>query len=778
MKAGPTFSTAILGLLFSAVAVCAGQALPVQSFSAAMPAAGAEGEPAPADAQDNGPFADGTRAINEGHWADAVAIFAKIADRKSDHAEGALYWEAYAENKLSQSAQALSTCGALRTGYPKSSWLDDCGALEIEIQARSGKPVLPKAGQRDDLKLLALNSMMQHDESHARAQIQEILDDEDSSENLKQGALFILGKHLSALTFPQIVRVSSVEGDVRIARGRQNEKATGATWEKAATDTPLETGFNLVTGEGRAEVELEDASTVYLGENSVLTFNDLHTTDGIPYTEIALLSGTVTLDVKPYVAGEVFLLKTPTDDDLMTTYPHSSYMRVTSYMDATAITQLEGGVLRLPSGTQPTAIGQTLVYREGHKIDPADAGATQSFVDWDKWVSARVAGRAKATTDTMQAAGLTSPIPGMAEMQGQGRFFDCAPYGTCWEPTTYAEMARAGIDAPAPATAGAQASSQPANPAPNAEATGTAQQPANAAAAPRPTFGLVTADQLRKDNAAGRIPSPAHSNDDQEFFPCYPDAVGNRVAMDPVTGGRRLAYAGTNRVMLPYNWAVCHSGYWIPRGRHYVWVVGKRHHHEPLRWVKSGRTVAYVPIHPRDIKGQPPINGKEKVFAVNNKNGFSVEPIKLSPERPIELLKEPPREFRTANLPPLQRAEEPHVIARNFKGTVAGKSVVARAAGVPITFDHKSGNFMMAHQEMHGGRSVSVTAPIGNHSGNLQAHAGSSGGAAGGSHAGGGSGGSSGGSHGGSSGSSGSTASSSGSSSGGSSSGGGGGSHH
>jgi hypothetical protein len=772
MKSGPVFSTAILVMLFTAPLAGAGQALPVQSFSAAMPAADAEGGFAPAQAQDNGSFADGTRAINEGRWADAVATFAKIADLKGDHAEGALYWKAYAENKLGQSARALSTCGAMRTSYPKSSWLDDCGALEIEIQARNGKPVLAKAEQRDDLKLLALNSMMRRDEEHARAQIQEILDDEDSSENLKQGALFILGKHLSALTFPQIVRISYVEGDVRVSRGRQNEKITGAAWEKAEADTPLETGFNLVTGEGRAEIEFEDASTIYLAANSVLTFNDLHATDGVPYTEIALLSGTVTLHARPYVAGEVFLLKTPTDDNLVTSFPHSSYMRVTSYLDATAITQLEGGVLRLPSGTQPTTIGQTLFYREGRKIDPAGTGATPSFADWDQWVSARVASRTKATTETMQAAGLTSPLPGLAEMQGQGRFFDCAPYGTCWEPTNYAEMARAGIDTPAPGTSNAADPSS----APGANAAGTAQQPAATPAGPKPTFGLVTVNQLRKDNAAGKIPSQTQGrlNDDEEFFPCFRGAVGYRVATDPVAAGRRLASASTHQGTLPYDWAVCHSGYWIPRGKHYVWVVGKRHHHDPVRWVKSGRTVAYVPIHPKDVKGQPSINGKEKVFSVN-KNGISVEPVKFNPGRPIEELKEAPREFRAANLIPLPRAEEPRVEAHAIKDAFAGKGAIAKAAGVPITFDHKSQSFMMAHQEVHGGRSVTVTAPIGSRSGNLQAHAGSSGGSSGGSHAGGSSAGSSGGgSHGGSSGSSG--ASSGGS--GGGSSGGGGGSHH
>ena len=78
--------------------------------------------------------------------------------------------------------------------------------------------------------------------------------------------------------YPQIVRLSYVEGDVRVARGKEAEKQDqqpGETsgWEQAAANLPLETGYGLVTGTGRAEIEFEDASVAYLADNSVLTFN-------------------------------------------------------------------------------------------------------------------------------------------------------------------------------------------------------------------------------------------------------------------------------------------------------------------------------------------------------------------------------------------------------------------------------------------------------------------------------------------------------------------------
>jgi hypothetical protein len=116
-----------------------------------------------------------------------------------------------------------------------------------------------------------------------------------------------------AATNPQIVRIRSVEGDVRISRGKVAEHNTGDDWEQAVADLPLETGYNLTTGDGRAEIEFEDNSTLYLDANSALVFDDLHTTDGVPHTEMSLLTGTATLHLQPAFAGEMFVLKTPTD---------------------------------------------------------------------------------------------------------------------------------------------------------------------------------------------------------------------------------------------------------------------------------------------------------------------------------------------------------------------------------------------------------------------------------------------------------------------------------
>src|SRR3984957_1772849 len=435
MSNGAVFRSALWGALVFAPFTVLAQIGPAESFSASEATSEMQGPAAASSAQDSGLYEDGMRAITDARWPDAEAIFTKVATQHGQHFDGALYWKAYAQNKQGHGSAALATCAELRRDFPTSDWVHECGALEIEIQAKAGNPLEPKVWSDDDLKLLALASLMQKDEPQALAQLQEILSG-DASEELKKKAMFILGQHYSDATYAQIVRISYVEGDVRIARGEQNEKTAGEPWEQAVADLPLETGFSLVTGNGRAEIELEDASTIYLGENSVLPFTVLHTTSGIPYTGVALLSGTLSLAIRPYIAGEKLVVNTPTDS-VVVKYPLRAFLRVNSYIDGTRLTSQASEGLHLPElAPKQTGKVQTMTLRDGHVLEatgPDDPGA---FAEFDKWVADRVAQRAAAMADVMKAAGLTAPIPGLADMQAHGTFFACAPYGTCWQPAS------------------------------------------------------------------------------------------------------------------------------------------------------------------------------------------------------------------------------------------------------------------------------------------------------------------------------------------------------
>ena len=201
MKATSLFLTAVLLSILSAPgAYCAE---PVKSETVASAS--------PAD-KDAALYSDGTRAINESRWSDAVDLFTKVVQQHGQRAEGALYWRAYAENKEGQPARAISTCAELRHTYPKSEWLDECGALEIEIRGHSAQPVQPQAEQDEDLKLLALNAIMQQDEARAMPAIQQIING-NGSDKLKERALFVLSQSDSK-------QAQDLIG--QIARGRSN----------------------------------------------------------------------------------------------------------------------------------------------------------------------------------------------------------------------------------------------------------------------------------------------------------------------------------------------------------------------------------------------------------------------------------------------------------------------------------------------------------------------------------------------------------------------------
>jgi HEAT repeat protein len=146
-----------------------------------------------AGADDASLYADGTRAINESRWSDAVGLFNRVAQMHGERAEGALYWKAYAENKEGQAANALNTCGELRKSNPKSGWLEECGALEIEIRGKSGDPVSPQGESDENLKLLALNALMEQDQVQAVPILQKVLTG-NQSEEVKSRALFVLAQ--------------------------------------------------------------------------------------------------------------------------------------------------------------------------------------------------------------------------------------------------------------------------------------------------------------------------------------------------------------------------------------------------------------------------------------------------------------------------------------------------------------------------------------------------------------------------------------------------------
>lgn len=149
-----------------------------------------------ADGREEQIYSAATRAINESRWSDAELLLDRVFDQHRRRADAALYWKAYVENKEGRKSDALGTCSKLNQMYPQSSWLEECNVLEIEIHGKVGAPVQPESVQNEDLKLLALNSLIQSGSPNALPDLQQMLES-GNSERLKDRALFVLAEDRS-----------------------------------------------------------------------------------------------------------------------------------------------------------------------------------------------------------------------------------------------------------------------------------------------------------------------------------------------------------------------------------------------------------------------------------------------------------------------------------------------------------------------------------------------------------------------------------------------------
>src|ERR1700733_9892106 len=126
---------------------------------------------------------------------------------------------------------------------------------------------------------------------------------------------------------PQLVRVSYVDGDVRVNRGDGKGAADlQKPWEPAVVNFPIERGCALATDEGRAVVEFESGSMIYLAPHSVVLFNEITDTGGQLETHLQLVSGTLSTNVLQ-TSLEHFVVGLPTGQ-IEITYPESSYLRI------------------------------------------------------------------------------------------------------------------------------------------------------------------------------------------------------------------------------------------------------------------------------------------------------------------------------------------------------------------------------------------------------------------------------------------------------------------
>lgn len=128
-------------------------------------------------------------ALDNDEYDNAIRQFDEVIKIRGRRAEGALYWKANALNQAGNKAQALATLGELRRSYPKSNWLRDAAAREQEWRGGGN----PDNISDDELKLLALRSLMNSDPDKALPSLEKMLQGNNSPQ-VKERAMFVLAQ--------------------------------------------------------------------------------------------------------------------------------------------------------------------------------------------------------------------------------------------------------------------------------------------------------------------------------------------------------------------------------------------------------------------------------------------------------------------------------------------------------------------------------------------------------------------------------------------------------
>jgi len=142
-------------------------------------------------------YDNGTRALDDHKYDEAVRRFDAVINSKSDRADGALYWKAYALNRQGRRDEALAALAVLLRDHPNSRWLNDAQALEAEVKQGSGQAASPAQETNEDLKLMAINSLMGADPARAMPLLEGLLQG-NSTPAVKDRAMFVLTQSQSS----------------------------------------------------------------------------------------------------------------------------------------------------------------------------------------------------------------------------------------------------------------------------------------------------------------------------------------------------------------------------------------------------------------------------------------------------------------------------------------------------------------------------------------------------------------------------------------------------
>jgi len=145
--------------------------------------------------QEDDLYDEGTDALDENDYARAVENFREVVKMRGEHQDAAMYWLAYAQNKMGNRSDALSTVLEFQKAFPKSRWIEDVKVLEVELRQSAGQHVEPAHVVDEDVKIMALQGLINSDPERGVSVIESIINDPRQSPKLKDKAIFLLSQY-------------------------------------------------------------------------------------------------------------------------------------------------------------------------------------------------------------------------------------------------------------------------------------------------------------------------------------------------------------------------------------------------------------------------------------------------------------------------------------------------------------------------------------------------------------------------------------------------------
>jgi hypothetical protein len=191
-------------------------------------------------------YTDGREALDDDHYDQAEAKFSELAQMTGAQVDAALYWKAYAENRMGKRDAALVTIADLKRRFPQSRWQKDASALEIEVRQRTGQPTHPDAESDDSLRMLAIQGLMNSDPQRALPLLEKDLNG-TASPREKSKALFVIAQSGTPEARQILGRIASGESNPDLQRkaveylgifgGKESRKTLAEVYAKTGEES-------------------------------------------------------------------------------------------------------------------------------------------------------------------------------------------------------------------------------------------------------------------------------------------------------------------------------------------------------------------------------------------------------------------------------------------------------------------------------------------------------------------------------------------------------------